>query len=366
MSAQMQHMIRMNAAKMQETVADLYSWEEDMRAKDEQLGGAGTGKGATTRQAQAAALRQAKQQQQQQQQQQAPVRGSAAQPAPAPEPARPKGARNDWKSGDMQDYYRKWESFDDSVEGEVVEDGGGGAGKAADGGGGSGVRAEAGPAGIGATQSASHATIPAPRPMRRAGGAEAEDEAARNDPTLSAAGREKDKGNRLYGEARHGEAVAAYTRGLDVLYGDAAQDCPPALGGALQALKATLYCNRAMAHLKLDNWQLAEADASSCLDLDARFVKGYLRRGVAKREQHRYAEAQVRRPAGRHRPRWVGARGFRQGPSLPAATTASVPVVSALFLSRRPPSRPLSRRWTSRKCCRSTPPTRTGSSSSVE
>ena len=27
------------------------------------------------------------------------------------------------------------------------------------------------------------------------------------------------------------------------------------------ALKATLYCNRSMAHLKLENWELADADA---------------------------------------------------------------------------------------------------------
>lgn len=55
--------------------------------------------------------------------------------------------------------------------------------------------------------------------------------------------------------------------------------------------KSTLYCNRAMAHLQLDNWQLAEADASSCLDLDPASAKGYLRRGTARREMHQYAEA---------------------------------------------------------------------------
>eukprot|EP01052_Picozoa_sp_SAG31_P027992 SAG31_NODE_2666_length_5273_cov_2.404716_5_plen_101_part_00 len=65
---------------------------------------------------------------------------------------------------------------------------------------------------------------------------------------------------------RYGEAVAAYSRALDVTYGASAVDSTdPA---ALASAKATLYCNRAMCHLQLDNWQLAEADASSCLDFD--------------------------------------------------------------------------------------------------
>ena len=189
--------------------------------------------------------------------------------------------RKDWKSGNMQEYYRKWDTFDENEEPEerpATTSSSKPAAKAPK------VDQKLGPAGIAAPQT--NESIPTPQVLPRG---LAENITALDDPTLNAGAREKDKGNSLYQNKRFGEAVAAYTRGLDVLYGKAASECQAT--DQLQALKATLYCNRAMAHLKLENWELADADASSSLDLDPQMVKAYLRRGAARREQHRYADA---------------------------------------------------------------------------
>lgn len=190
--------------------------------------------------------------------------------------------RKDWKSGNMQDYYRKWDTFDESEQPEETPTTSSSSSKA--GAKASKVNQKLGPAGIAAPQT--NASIPTPQVLPRG---LSENIAALDDPTLNGGAREKDKGNSLYQDKRFGEAVAAYTRGLDVLYGKAAAECEAT--EQLQALKATLYCNRAMAHLKLENWELADADASSSLDLDPQMVKAYLRRGAARREQHRYADA---------------------------------------------------------------------------
>ena len=201
------------------------------------------------------------------------------------EKEREEAAKNkeDWKSGDMQDYYKKWEKFDDSAADaeEAPSNAKKASAKVAP-----KVDQKLGPGGIGLPEPVESAAIPTPSQMPRGLG---ENITALDDPTLNGGAREKDKGNSLYQDKRFGEAVAAYTRGLDVLYGKAAAECEAT--EQLQALKATLYCNRAMSHLKLENWELADADASSSLDLDPAMVKAYLRRGAARREQHRYADA---------------------------------------------------------------------------
>ena len=171
--------------------------------------------------------------------------------------------RKDWKSGNMQEYYRKWDTFDESKEPEerpATTSSSKPASKA------SKVDQKLGPAGIAAPET--NESIPTPQVLPRG---LADNITALDDPTLNGGAREKDKGNSLYQNKRFGEAVAAYTRGLDVLYGKGAAECQAT--EQLQALKATLYCNRAMAHLKLENWELADADASSSLDLDPQMVK---------------------------------------------------------------------------------------------
>eukprot|EP01048_Picozoa_sp_COSAG05_P009955 COSAG05_NODE_848_length_6985_cov_11.108336_1_plen_378_part_00 len=271
MSVEMQHMIRMNAQRMQDTMAGLADWEKDIAEKDAKFGGAGSGKrGSKAKPKPRGAA--------------PPVRGSSA-GAPAPAPIRKPAAepRKDWKSGDMQDYYKKWEGFDEdeAEKASHVVDENAPVPKPAK------IQTKLGPAGIASNAAIDKAAIPKAQPMPTS--SFVNQDPALDDPTIEAGNKEKDKGNRLYLEQRYGESVAAYTRGLDVLYGKAAQDCPAV--AALQSLKSVLYSNRAMAHLKLQNWDLADADASSCLDLDPTAVKGYLRRGVAQREQHRYADA---------------------------------------------------------------------------
>ncbi len=49
--------------------------------------------------------------------------------------------------------------------------------------------------------------------------------------------------------------------------------------------------NRAMAHLKLGNYQLAEDDCTQAIKLDARYVKAYLRRAAARSVAGNYLEA---------------------------------------------------------------------------
>ena len=311
-SFDMQHRIRQNAQKMQDTMSDLYDWEKDMTAKDEKLGGAGTGKNAAKK-AGGAKKKAA-----------APVRNAAPSPKAktmkpgempddmmdslravkrrheereatiaAEEAARLPGGggqtaeRKDWKSGNMQDYYRKWDTFDEDEADKQVEasqkKAAAPAKKKAP-----KVQAKLGPAGIGGAADAAADAAPIPKPQQLPRGL-AQNIAALDDATLNGAAREKDKGNSLFKEKRFGEAVAAYTRGLDVCYGKGSAECADTT--QLGALKATLYCNRSMAHLKLENWELADADADSALDLDGAMVKAYLRRGTARRAQHRYADA---------------------------------------------------------------------------
>ena len=71
----------------------------------------------------------------------------------------------------------------------------------------------------------------------------------------------KDAGNELFKTGRFLGAVDLYTRAL-------------ALGPSTPAL----FCNRAAAHLKLENYGTALADAESALELDKTFQKAYYRR----------------------------------------------------------------------------------------
>ena len=90
---------------------------------------------------------------------------------------------------------------------------------------------------------ATQSKIPAANPVGRSAAQ------LQTDATLDLIAREKDKGNDFYRQKRYGEAVAAYSRALDVTYGGSAADSADTV--ALGAAKATLYCNRAMCHLQV-------------------------------------------------------------------------------------------------------------------
>jgi len=75
----------------------------------------------------------------------------------------------------------------------------------------------------------------------------------------------KVKGNEFFKHAKFAEAVEFYTKAIDTH-----SDSPKA---------APYYTNRAMSHLKMENYGLALEDAKTSIRLDPSFVKGYYREG---------------------------------------------------------------------------------------
>lgn len=73
--------------------------------------------------------------------------------------------------------------------------------------------------------------------------------------------------------ADNSEAVACYSRSL-----------------ALQPRNAVVWANRAMAYIRMELFDLAEADASVALSLDPTYVKAYSRRGLVRFKRGRYAQ----------------------------------------------------------------------------
>lgn len=80
------------------------------------------------------------------------------------------------------------------------------------------------------------------------------------------------KAERLKNEANELFRTKKFTEAL-MLYQEAA-DMNPA--------SAMILCNRAFAHIKLENYGQAVADADRSLDLDPHFIKAYYRRGIAR------------------------------------------------------------------------------------
>ena len=74
----------------------------------------------------------------------------------------------------------------------------------------------------------------------------------------------KQIGNNFFKNARYSEAVASYTEAL-----------------ALDPRSAIILSNRSAAHLKLENYGFAEADATRAIEADRSYIKGYYRRGSA-------------------------------------------------------------------------------------
>lgn len=77
----------------------------------------------------------------------------------------------------------------------------------------------------------------------------------------------KQKGNESFKLAKYLEAVELYTKAIDT--------------HSSSAKAAPYYSNRAMSHLKMDNYGLALEDAKLSIKCDPAFVKGYYREGSA-------------------------------------------------------------------------------------
>ncbi|KAN0011653.1 hypothetical protein ACTFIU_011231 [Dictyostelium citrinum] len=84
----------------------------------------------------------------------------------------------------------------------------------------------------------------------------------------------KEKGNKLFGQQKYKESIEYYTLAIQ-----------------LDSTNAILYGNRAMAYLKMKNYQQCEIDSTRCLNLDPTYTKAYHRRGIARVELKRFEEA---------------------------------------------------------------------------
>eukprot|EP00027_Filamoeba_sp_ATCC50430_P018389 CAMPEP_0168575960 /NCGR_PEP_ID=MMETSP0413-20121227/19980_1 /TAXON_ID=136452 /ORGANISM="Filamoeba nolandi, Strain NC-AS-23-1" /LENGTH=413 /DNA_ID=CAMNT_0008609579 /DNA_START=21 /DNA_END=1262 /DNA_ORIENTATION=+ len=85
----------------------------------------------------------------------------------------------------------------------------------------------------------------------------------------------KDKGNELFNKGEYRKAVLEYTHSLEL---DPKNACIP-------------LANRAMAYLKLNEFQKAEDDCTSSIELDNKYIKAYARRGSARIGLKKHAEA---------------------------------------------------------------------------
>ena len=86
-------------------------------------------------------------------------------------------------------------------------------------------------------------------------------------------GLEKTKGNESFRIADNQDAVACYSKSL-----------------AYEPTSAVVWANRAMAYIRLELFDLAEADSSVALALDPSYVKAYSRRGLVRFKRGKYAE----------------------------------------------------------------------------
>ncbi|GAB5587364.1 hypothetical protein Unana1_02264 [Umbelopsis nana] len=93
---------------------------------------------------------------------------------------------------------------------------------------------------------------------------------------IAAANSEKELGNKAFQEHRYDQAIAHYTKAIEY-----------------DKQNAVYYTNRAMAYLKVERFVEAERDSSSALLLQPKHVKALFRRGMARRQLGKLAEAKA-------------------------------------------------------------------------
>ncbi|KAJ3266003.1 RNA polymerase II-associated protein 3, partial [Chytriomyces hyalinus] len=85
---------------------------------------------------------------------------------------------------------------------------------------------------------------------------------------------QKEMGNEYFKKGNYLKAIKSYSKSLEMCGSDASSN----------ASKIAVLGNRAMAHLKLNQFEQAESDCTAVLSLDSKNVKAYWRRAVARRE----------------------------------------------------------------------------------
>eukprot|EP00307_Rebecca_sp_RCC1486_P011964 CAMPEP_0119407366 /NCGR_PEP_ID=MMETSP1335-20130426/1281_1 /TAXON_ID=259385 /ORGANISM="Chrysoculter rhomboideus, Strain RCC1486" /LENGTH=658 /DNA_ID=CAMNT_0007431465 /DNA_START=1 /DNA_END=1979 /DNA_ORIENTATION=- len=86
----------------------------------------------------------------------------------------------------------------------------------------------------------------------------------------------KNQGNKKFGEGHFPEAIDLYTQAIEA-----------------DPLKALIYCNRSLCHIKMETYGLAIADATTALEIDPKCVKAYYRRGSAYMGLGKYKDART-------------------------------------------------------------------------
>jgi len=89
-------------------------------------------------------------------------------------------------------------------------------------------------------------------------------------------GLEKTKGNESFRISDNNDAVLCYSRSI-----------------AYDATSALVWANRAMAYIRLELYDLAEADSSVAIKLDSRYTKAYSRRGLVRFKRGKYADVMM-------------------------------------------------------------------------
>ena len=97
------------------------------------------------------------------------------------------------------------------------------------------------------------------------GGGECEDTPEPTQKQLDKAQELKNHANDLFMANKFQEALAVYEQAAD-----------------MDPTSAVILCNKAFAHIKLENYGQAIADAEKSLDLDPTFIKAFYRRGTAR------------------------------------------------------------------------------------
>jgi hypothetical protein len=95
----------------------------------------------------------------------------------------------------------------------------------------------------------------------------------KEDPVQTA----KDNGNDYFRQCKYEDAVRAYTKGINLDPDNSSMH--------------VLYANRAMCYLKLQMWDLAEKDATTCVQMNRTYTKAFYRRALARKAMGKLKDA---------------------------------------------------------------------------